>query len=45
MARDWFGKKGMKRIEIEIVVSNELSTSFWKKMAFKPYKEKCYLEL
>ena len=45
MARDWFDKKGMKRIEIEIAVANEVSTSFWKKMDFKLYKEKCFLEL
>ena len=45
MARDWFIKKGMKRIEIEAALTNETSTSFWNKMDFKPYKEVCYLEL
>jgi ribosomal protein S18 acetylase RimI-like enzyme len=45
MAKDWFIKKGMKRIEIEVALTNEISTSFWKKMNFKPYKEVCYLEL
>jgi ribosomal protein S18 acetylase RimI-like enzyme len=42
MVKEWFAKKGVKRLEIEVAVSNEVSTSFWKKMAFKPYKEiKC----
>lgn len=45
MAKDWFGKKGIKRVEIEVAVANEVSTSFWNKMDFKPYKEKCYLEI
>jgi len=45
IAKDWFVKKGMNRIEIGVVVTNEISTSFWDKMGFKPYKETCYLEL
>jgi GNAT superfamily N-acetyltransferase len=45
MVRDWFIKKGVKRIEIEAALTNETSTSFWSKMDFKPYKEVCYLEL
>jgi len=45
MARDWFIKKGIKRVEIEAALTNETSTSFWNKMDFKPYKEVCYLEL
>jgi ribosomal protein S18 acetylase RimI-like enzyme len=45
MAKDWFSKKGISRIEIEVAVSNEVSTSFWEKRKFKPYKETLYLEL
>jgi GNAT superfamily N-acetyltransferase len=45
MAKDWFEKRGVKRIEIEIVIANEVSTSFWTKMGLKPYKEKCCLEI
>ena len=33
----WFGKHGVHRIEIRVAVSNETSTSFWKKMGFRPY--------
>jgi GNAT superfamily N-acetyltransferase len=44
-AKEWFSKKGMERVEIEVVVANEVSTSFWEKMGFEPYKERCYLEL
>ena len=45
LAREWFAEKGMQRIEIEVATSNEVSTSFWEKMAFKPYIEVRYLEL
>jgi ribosomal protein S18 acetylase RimI-like enzyme len=45
MVKEWFTGKGMKRLEIEVAVSNEVSTSFWNKMSFRPYKEVRYLEL
>ena len=45
ISKDWFIKKGVRRIEIGVVVSNEVSTSFWDKMGFKPYKRTCFLEL
>ena len=45
IAMAWFVKKGMNRAEIAVAVTNEISTSFWNKMGFKPYKETCYLEL
>jgi len=45
MVKEWFAEKGMKRIEIEVATSNEVSTSFWNKMAFSPYKKALYLEL
>jgi ribosomal protein S18 acetylase RimI-like enzyme len=45
MAKDWFEKRGVKRIEIEVAIANEVSTSFWTKMGLKPYKEKCYIEI
>jgi ribosomal protein S18 acetylase RimI-like enzyme len=45
MAKNWFIEKGMKRLEIDVAVSNDVSTSFWQKMSFKPYKEVRYLEL
>ena len=45
MVKEWFAGKGMKRLEIEVAISNEVSTAFWNKMSFKPYKEVRYLEL
>jgi GNAT superfamily N-acetyltransferase len=45
MVKDWFVTRGIKRIEIEVAVANEVSTSFWAKMDFRPYKEVYYLEL
>jgi GNAT superfamily N-acetyltransferase len=45
MAKDCFRKRGMKRIEIEVVVANEVSKSFWGKMGLKPYKAIYYLEI
>ncbi len=45
MVNDWFVKKDIRRIEIEVAIANKASTLFWEKMNFKPYKEICYLEL
>ena len=45
LVKDWFFKKGIRRIEIEVAIANEVSTSFWRKMNFRPYKEISYLEL
>lgn len=45
IVREWFIEKGMKRLEIEVAISNEVSTSFWNKMSLKPYKEVRYLEI
>jgi ribosomal protein S18 acetylase RimI-like enzyme len=35
MAKDWFFKKGISRIEIEVAVANEVSASFWGKRCFR----------
>lgn len=45
IVKDWFVKKGMSRIEIEVAAANEISTSFWSKMGFKTYKEVRYFDL
>lgn len=45
LVKDWFVKMGIRRIEIEVAIANEVSTSFWGKMNFRPYKETRYLEL
>jgi ribosomal protein S18 acetylase RimI-like enzyme len=36
-AEGWCAQHGVHRIEIRVAVSNETSTSFWKKMGFRPY--------
>jgi ribosomal protein S18 acetylase RimI-like enzyme len=45
LASAWFAEKGIKRIEIGVASANEVSTSFWAKMGFKPYKNICYFEI
>lgn len=39
IVREWFKQKNIHRIEIRVVLSNEVSTAFWKKMGFNPYIE------
>lgn len=36
-AEAWFADRGIHRIEVQVVVSNEVSASFWWKMDFNPY--------
>ncbi len=36
-AEAWFAQRGVHRIEIRVAVSNKTSTSFWKKIGFRPY--------
>lgn len=36
-AEAWFAEHGVHRIEIRVMVANEISTAFWKKMGFQPY--------
>ena len=43
--KDWFAAREIGRFEIEVVITNEVSTSFWKKMNFRPYKEICCMAL
>ncbi len=38
----WFADHGVHRIEVRVVVSNETSTAFWKKMGFKPHVETAF---
>ena len=35
----WFRVRGIERIEVTVAVKNEVSTKFWRKMGFNPYKE------
>ncbi len=43
-ARSWLESKAIKRIEVRAVVTNEVSTAFWRKMGFTPYVETLFLE-
>lgn len=45
MAMEWFLGKQIRRIELEVVEANEVSTSFWRKMGCTPYKQVCYMEI
>jgi ribosomal protein S18 acetylase RimI-like enzyme len=44
-ASKWFSERGIHRIEARVATSNEISTSFWKKMGFAPYIEIVYKEI
>jgi ribosomal protein S18 acetylase RimI-like enzyme len=35
----WFAGQKVERIEVRVAVSNEISTSFWRKMGFSTYLE------
>lgn len=36
-AQAWFADHEIHRIEVRVVVANETSTAFWRKMGFNPY--------
>jgi ribosomal protein S18 acetylase RimI-like enzyme len=40
--QSWFSERGVHRIELRVVVTNEISTAFWRKMGFKPYVETAF---
>lgn len=33
----WFRKRGVRRIELQALIGNEISQSFWRKQGFAPY--------
>ena len=41
--RDWFLLKGVHRIEVRRLISNEIASRFWAKMGFEPYLETLFL--
>lgn len=41
--RKWFRKKGIKRIELSVAVTNPLAMRFWNRVGFKTYIERKYL--
>lgn len=36
-AEAWLDERGIRRIEVRVVMANEVSTAFWRKMGFDPY--------
>lgn len=40
----WFAERGVRRIEVRVATSNEVSTAFWRKMGFVPYLEILHCE-
>ncbi|MBL7211028.1 MAG: GNAT family N-acetyltransferase [Desulfobacteraceae bacterium] len=41
----WFKEQKIQRIELRVAVTNEVSTSFWRKMGYRPYIEILYKEI
>lgn len=41
--RDWFRLKGVHRIEVRRLISNEIASRFWAKMGFEPYLETLFV--
>ena len=44
-ALQWFSEQKIRRVEVRIATSNEVSTAFWKKIGFVPYLEVVYKEI
>jgi ribosomal protein S18 acetylase RimI-like enzyme len=41
----WFSEKGIHRIELRVVVANEVAAAFWRKMGFKPHVENLFKKI
>ena len=44
-ARKWFYDKNIQRIEVKIVIANEVSSKFWRKTGFSSYIETMYMDI
>ena len=44
-AKDWFYKKGITRIELQVAIKNSISPKFWAKMGFEDHMSKLALNL
>ncbi|MGE5415778.1 MAG: N-acetyltransferase family protein [Acidobacteriota bacterium] len=42
--KEWFDKRGIRRIELFAATANERSTAFWRKMGFQPFMENMFSE-
>jgi GNAT superfamily N-acetyltransferase len=43
--RQWFSKRGIKRIEVRYSTANDVAERFWTKMGFKPYLKTAFKEI
>ncbi len=43
--RDWFRKKGVRRLEVRHSTLNEAAARFWSKMGFTPYLQTLFTDL
>jgi len=44
-SKKWFTQKEIQRVELKVAISNEISTSFWRKMGFKPFVESMFMDI
>jgi ribosomal protein S18 acetylase RimI-like enzyme len=42
--RDWFRSQGIERIELYVLVGNEIGDAFWKKHGFQDFMHRLYLD-
>jgi ribosomal protein S18 acetylase RimI-like enzyme len=42
---EWFKSKGIKRTEVKIATTNELSSKFWRKIGMTSYLETMYMNI
>ncbi len=44
-AKEWFLKRGMSRVELNVHVKNPIAVALWKKLGFKDYKMRMKMDL
>jgi ribosomal protein S18 acetylase RimI-like enzyme len=44
-AIEWFQKRKVKRIELNVSISNPVSMKFWTKIGLKPYYERRFVNI
>ena len=43
--KEWFKKRGLKRVEISVLKRNPISSKFWDKMGFDTYLERRFKKI
>jgi ribosomal protein S18 acetylase RimI-like enzyme len=41
----WFQSKGIERVELEVLVANQVGYSFWKKQGFTAYRHRLFRQI